>query len=136
MQPKVASYFRRGFTMSRNARISHKKNEHPITQWIKILGIDKETIKKMLVYVGIHHTGLYAKRTQFYRLPNFDNEKELSRFYEVFHSMPVTKRKFIKYIAAHFQEKVRRPCFNSIKHKGEVHSSYIRLDELFQDNRM
>lgn len=48
MKPKVASYFRRGFTMSRNARVSHKNNEHPITPWIKILTIDKETIKKYL----------------------------------------------------------------------------------------
>ena len=106
MKPRVASYFRKGFTMSRRARISHKNNEHPITYWIKELAIDKEIIKKMLVYVGIHHTGLYAKRTQFYRLPKLNNEKELRRFYQVFQSMPATKKKCTNYMAAYLQQKI------------------------------
>ena len=98
MKPRVANYFRRGFTMSRRARISHKNNEHPITYWIKILAIDKETILKMLVCIGVHHTGLYAQRTLFYRLPRLQNEKELMRFYKEYHSIPASKKKFIKFI--------------------------------------
>jgi hypothetical protein len=138
MKPKVASYFRRGFTMSRNARISHKNNEHPITHWIKKLAIDKETIKKMLVYVGIHQTGLYAQRTEFYRLPKLNNEKEFARFYETFHSMPVTKRKFINYMASYLQQKVSESSFIAEKSKGENHfklnkpkQGYISLSDLF-----
>jgi hypothetical protein len=107
MKPRVASYFRKGFTMSRRARISHKNNEHPISHWVKILAIDKETITKMLVYAGIHHTGLYAKRTKFYRLPRLNNDKELRRFSKVFHSITATKRKFNKYMAAYLQQRVR-----------------------------
>src|SRR4051812_22527074 len=112
MKPKVASYFRRGFTMSRNARNSHKNNEHPISHWIKILAIDKDIIKEMLVYVGIHQTGLYAQRTQFYRLPHF-NKKEMNEFYDAFHSVPAGKKKFINYMAQQLQQKVRFPFVNS-----------------------
>lgn len=107
MKPRVAKYIRRGYTMSRNARISHRNNEHPITYWIKELAIDKEMIKNMLIYAGIHHTGLYAQRTEFYRLPRMNNDRELSRFYKVFHAIPATKRKFIKYMATHLQENSR-----------------------------
>jgi hypothetical protein len=133
MKPKVASYFRRGFTMSRRARISHKNNEHPITHWIKVLAIDKETIKKMLIYAGVHHTGLYAQRTQFYRLPKLNNEMELARFYKVFHSMPATKRKFINYMAGYLQLKTGKPFIDSKKPKREVPAKYIRLDQVLID---
>ena len=109
MSLRVASYFRKGHTMSRNARISHKNNEHPISHWIDKLAIDKETIKEMLVYVGIHHTGLYAQRSRFYRLPHLNNEKEFRKFYKVFHSIPATKKKFIKYMSDYLQEKNRKP---------------------------
>lgn len=106
MGPRVASYFRHGFTMSRNARISHKNMEYPISHWMKILAADKETVKKMLIYAGMHHTGLYAKRTQFYRLPRLNNWKELARLYNVFHTIPATRRKFINYMADYLQQKV------------------------------
>jgi len=133
MKPKVASYFRRGFTMSYRARKSHKNNEHPITHWIKILAIDKETIIKMLVYVGVHHTGLYAQRTDFYRLPKLNSDKELARFYKVFYSIPATKRKFINYMAGYLQQEVKEMNFNFKKSKNELPSKYIRLNQLSFD---
>lgn len=106
MRFRAASYIRRGFTMSRRARISHRSNEHPISHWISEFAIDKETIKKMLIYVGIHHTGLYAKRTKFYRLPKLNNGKELRRFSKEFQSIPATKRKFLKYMSAYLQQRM------------------------------
>lgn len=106
MEYKVASYFRRGFTMSRRARISHKNNERPITYWMKELAVDKETIMKMLIYVGIHHTGLYAKRTRFYRLPRLNNDKELRRLFKVYNEMPASKKKLVNYLSGYLQERV------------------------------
>jgi hypothetical protein len=99
MKPRVAGYFKRGYTMSRQARLSHKRNEHPITYWMKELALDKETLQKFLVYAGMHHTGLYAKRTSFYRLPDSANEKEMEKFNNAFREIPATKAKFIKYIS-------------------------------------
>ncbi len=131
MKPKVANYFRRGFTMSRRARISHKNKEHPITHWIKILAIDKETIKKMLICIGVHHTGMYAQRTQFYRLPRLNNEKELQRFYKEFHSIPATKRKFINYMSAYLQQKVGDSFVKPMREKSELPPKYIKLNELW-----
>jgi hypothetical protein len=119
MEKRVCSYFRRGFTMSRRAYISHKKNEHPITHWVKILALDKELIKKMLIYVGIHHTGMYARRTRFYRLPNLKDEKEFRRFYRTFHTIPKTKKKFIDYMSNHLQEMLRERKDHSRKGKPQ-----------------
>ena len=122
--PKVASYCKRGYTMSKRARISHKNNEHPITHWIKILALDNEVIKKMLIHIGVHHTGLYAKRTEFYRLPRLDNFGELNRFYKEFHSIPATKKKCIKYFADYFQKEVQASNPKLIKPKRVSPSAY------------
>src|SRR6476660_8748798 len=98
MQPHVASYIRHGRTMSRRARIAHQNNEHPLTYWEKLFALDKETLKKFMVYAGIHHTGLRAMRTRFYRLPHLNNEKELRRIYRILNSVSPGKKKFISYI--------------------------------------
>jgi hypothetical protein len=112
---RVASYFRHGRTMSRRAIKAHNNNEHPLTHWMKILGLEKETIKSMFPYCGIHHTGLYAKRTGFYRLPNLKNEKEFRKFYNVFRSIPAGKKKCIDYFSEWLQEKVNcKPAVNRI----------------------
>jgi hypothetical protein len=107
MQKFVASYFRRGYTMSRRARMAHKNNEHPISYWAKEFALDNETIKKLLVYVGMHQTGLRAMRTRFYRMPDLRNETEYNRFFRVFHSIPVSRKKFINYMADELQEIIK-----------------------------
>lgn len=107
MSKHVASYFRHGRTMSRRASIAHKNNEHPITYWAKVLALDSETLRKMLIYIGIHHTGLRAMRTRFYRMANLKNDAEYKRFFAAFHSIPSSKKKFIEYMADVLQEKVR-----------------------------
>lgn len=108
MYLKVASYARHGFTMSRRARISHRNHEHPITFWIKEFNLDKEMIKRMLIYVGIHHTGLYAKRTKFFRLPKLNDEKELRRFNIEFQKVSPGKKKFINFISNYLQMSIDR----------------------------
>lgn len=107
MSNHIASYFRRGETMSRRARIAHKEDQHPITYWEKTLALDKETLMKMLVYVGIHHTGLRAMRTRFFRLANLKNEKEYRKFFDAFHSVSPGKKKFINYMSSRLQEQIR-----------------------------
>jgi hypothetical protein len=107
MDRPVASYVYRGFTMSRRAYISHKNNEHPITHWMSLLGLDKITAKKIIIYASYHHTGLYARHTRFYRLPNLDDEREFRRFYKAFHSIAATKKKFINYMAGYLQSEVK-----------------------------
>lgn len=102
MKYSEAKYFRRGFSMSRRAYISHKNHEHPVSHWIKILSLDKETIEKMLICIGIHHTGMYAMRTKFYRFPKLNNEKEMNRFSKTFRTIPTTKKKFFRYVEDYF----------------------------------
>jgi hypothetical protein len=133
MKPRVAKYFRRGFTMSRRARISHRNNEHPITHWMKMLALDKKTILKMLVCIGVHHTGMYAQRTVFYRLPKFNKEEEMKRFFKVYNSIPATKRKFIEYMAAHLQQEVRNYSLKSTEQKVDKPVRYIKLKDIFLD---
>ena len=131
MEPKVAKYIYRGFTMSRRAYISKKNNEHPITHWIKTLGLDKKTLQKMLINIGIHHTGKYAQRTLFYRLPKLHRENERERFYNVFHSIPASKKKFINYMAAHLQEQVEALANVDIS-KVEKAPTYIKLADFLK----
>ena len=123
MQYKVASYFRHGRTMSRSARTSHKNNEHPITHWIKTLAIDKELIKDMLVFAGIRRTGMYAQRTEFYRLPRWHSENELARFYKTFNKIPVTKRKCIDYMTDYLKRGKR---LTPVKEKEKISSRFPR----------
>jgi hypothetical protein len=123
--PRVASYFRHGFTMSRRAYISHKKNEHPITHWIKILALDRKILKRMLVNIGVHHTGLYAKRTLFYRLPKLNKEHEMSRFYESFRTIPASKKKCIKYLAEYLQQPLE------VSKSADKNIKYIKLKDIF-----
>jgi hypothetical protein len=95
---RVASYIRRGHTVSRRAGIAKKNNIHPMTYWMKELSIDKETLKKLLMYEGIHHTGLYAKRTKFYRLPNLKNEIEREAFFYVLNNANPGRKTFVQYL--------------------------------------
>ena len=127
MNLRIANYTRRGFTMSRRAYISHKKNEHPITYWIKELAIDKKKIKEMLTCIGVHHTGLYAQRTKFYRLPKLHKEWEFEKFYKAFHSLPATKKKCINFLANHLQENV------IIIPKKKFEKKYVSLKEIFAE---
>jgi hypothetical protein len=106
LRKHVATYFRHGRTSSRRAGIAHTNNEHPITHWMKELALDRQTVEKMLVYVGIHHTGLRAQRTPFYRLANLENDYEYRKFFNAFHSIPAGKKKFINYMANQLQMEI------------------------------
>jgi len=133
MSLKVASYYRRGFTISRRARIAHKNNQHPMSHWMEKLRLDKTTIMKMLNFAGHHHTGLYAKRTRFYRLPDWENEYEVKTFYRIFHSIPASKKKFIAHMEALLQEEVEYdlPEQNQRVRSWKNRPEYKRLDQVF-----
>jgi hypothetical protein len=106
MGKHVASYFRSGHTVSFRARKAKKNNEHPLTFWMDKFALDKETASQMLTYVGIHHTGLRAMRTRFFRVANPKIESEYRRFFSAFHSIPATKKKFINCMADILQEEI------------------------------
>lgn len=92
---RVARYIRRGHGISHRARIAKDNNAHPMTYWIKELAIDKETLKKLLVFVGEHQTGLYAMRTGFFRMPDLKSEDEAKKFNYVYNNADPAKKKFL-----------------------------------------
>jgi hypothetical protein len=93
---RVARYIRRGHGISHRARIAKDNHAFPITHWMKDFAIDKETLKKLLIPVGKHQTGLYGKRTDFYRMPDLKNEEEARRFKNVFNNTDPAKKKFFE----------------------------------------
>ena len=68
----------------------------------------------------------YSQRV--YRLPKFHRENEVERFNKVFHSIPPTKKKFIKYMAAYLQDKVAAPV-NAESSKVGKTPTYIKLKD-------
>jgi hypothetical protein len=135
-KPPIAAYFYRGFTMSRRAMLAHKNNEHPVTHWMKELGLEKELIRKMLIYAGYHHTGKYVRRTTFYRLPKWENEFEMRRFIKAFHTIPATKKKCIRYLSELLQEPLEDFATAGSKHlvthfrSYKENPKYVRLSQL------
>ena len=103
-----------------------------MTWWVKELGLDKETLKSMLVCIGIHHTGMYAKRTLFYRLPKWNSVHEAERFFDVFFSIPPTKKRFFQFMDEHgklpifkLPENIQEPESSTLKS-----ARYIKLSDL------
>jgi hypothetical protein len=92
---RVARYIRRGHGISHRARIAKDNDAHPMTHWVKEFAIDKETLKKLLVFVGKHQTGLYAMRTEFYRMPDLKIEEEAKKFFYVYNNVDPAKKKFV-----------------------------------------
>lgn len=119
--------------MSRRAYISHKKNEHPITHWMKEFNLDKETVMKLLVFAGHHHTGKYAQRTKFYRLPDLKNERERKNFFRVCNSIPATKRKFFRYMSGYLngQADHSSPAISANVTKPQQ-GTYLSLKEVIE----
>ena len=92
---RVAKYIRRGYGMSHRARMAKDNNTHPMSHWVKEFAIDKDTLKKLLIYAGDHQTGLYAMRTGFYRMPDLKIENEAKKFFHVYNNADPAKKKFI-----------------------------------------
>ena len=116
---RVARYIRKGHGISHRARIAKNNDEHPMTYWIKELAIDKETLKKLLIYVGEHQTGLYAMRTGFYRMPDLKNEIEAKKFFHVYNNADPAKKKFLAQLDCYRRKN------NSRK--------FISVDKFFED---
>jgi hypothetical protein len=112
---RVASYIRHGHGISRRAIIAKKNNEHPMSYWAKELNIDNEVLKNLLIYVGIHHTGLYAKRTKFYRMPDLSNEAEAKVFFKVLHNANPSRKKFVDYLLNYLGESNRKGKLVSVR---------------------
>ena len=81
--------------MSHRARIAKDNDAYPMSYWVKEFVIDKETLKRMLIYVGKHQTGLYGMRTGFYRMPDLKNEEEAKRFFFTYNNADPAKKKFL-----------------------------------------
>lgn len=136
MKKNVAPYIKKGFTVSRRASISYQKNELPLSHWMELLRVNKAVLKNLLVYCGDHQTGLYARRTKFYRLPRLDDEKEFNDFFRLFHSIPPDRKKCIDYMANHLQEEIK-PAL--LKPKTELQfqqkNNYVKLADLFSPDK-
>lgn len=109
---RIASYYRRGFMMSRRARIAVSNNEHPIKFWAERFVMDEELIPQLLIYMGNHHIGSHCLLTPFYRLPDVDDPEELMKIYKAFHKVPANKLNFKRIMSMHLQK--------SIDEKGKV----------------
>jgi len=110
---RVARYIRRGHGISHRARIAKDNDAHPMTHWIKEFAIDKETLKKLLIHVGKHQTGLYAMRTDFYRMPDLKNEEEAKKFFRVYNNADPSKKKFFSKMD-HYRKKSNERKFISV----------------------
>jgi hypothetical protein len=103
---RIASYYRRGYMMSRRARTAVQKNEHPVTIWKERLVMDEEQIAQLLIYMGNHHVGPECILIPFYRLPDVDDQEELMSIYGAFHKVPANKLNFIRIMSMHLQKEI------------------------------
>lgn len=93
-----ATYLRHNRGMSINAINSYEAGEKPASKWAKELGITTEQVRFLLVETGWHHTGKFANQTNFFRLP--EDEDELTLLMELAGDdyIPFSKKKFWKKI--------------------------------------
>jgi hypothetical protein len=107
MGKRIANYYKnKGYMMSRRGREAMANNEFPITYWTERFIMPASQIEKLLIYMGIHHTGIYGEETKFYRLPDLYDTAELMRVYHAFHSVPSTKMNFIQALSKHLQLRI------------------------------
>lgn len=66
---RTASYYGKGRGMSINALEAYDNGIMPVSKWNKKLGLKSDELKSILDYDSWHHTGKYAMKTDFYRLP-------------------------------------------------------------------
>jgi len=90
---KKASYLRHRRGMSIRAMIAYKQGEMPATKWAKELGLSTAQVRDLLDFSSWHHTGKYARKTEFYTLP----EKEVL-FEKAKSRVSHRKRKFWNYV--------------------------------------
>ncbi len=109
---RFATYYNKGFMMSRRARLAVSHNEHPIKFWTERFVMDEELVEQLLIFMGNHHVGSNCVLTPFYRLPDKDDPGELMRIYKAFHLIPARKLNFIRIMSMHLQK--------AIDEKGKV----------------
>jgi hypothetical protein len=101
---RQASYYRKhGFMMSRRGREAVANNEFPISHWTERFVMPACQAERLLIYMGIHHTGIHGDETKFYRLPDAYDTAELMSVYHAFHAVPATKLNFINIMSKHLQ---------------------------------
>jgi hypothetical protein len=88
-----ASYLRHGRGMSIRAIEAYQQGEMPATKWAKELGLTTEEVRELLTFSSWHHTGKYARRTEFYTLPEEEVLYERAK-----NSVSSRKKKFWSYI--------------------------------------
>lgn len=101
---RIANYYKHhGFMMSRRGREAMANNEFPISHWTERFLMPACQVEKLLIYMGIHHTGMHGDETKFYRLPDAYDTAELMSIYHAFHSVSATKLNFIHTMSKHLQ---------------------------------
>lgn len=104
---RLANYYKnKGFMMSRRGREAVSNNEYPITHWTERFLMPASQVEKLLIYMGIHHTGMYGDETKFYRLPDPYDTAELMSVYHAFHSVPANKLNFVFVMSKHLQVRI------------------------------
>jgi hypothetical protein len=89
--------------MSRRGREAVANNEFPISHWTERFVMSESQVEQLLIYMGIHHTGINCEETKFYRLPDPNDTAELMLIYDAFHSVPAKKLNFINIMSKHLQ---------------------------------
>jgi hypothetical protein len=104
---RIANYYKHhGFMMSRRGREAITNNEFPITYWTERFVMPEKQAEHLLIYMGIHHTGIHGDETKFYRLPDVYDTAELLYVYRAFHSVAATKLNFINIMSKHLQLRI------------------------------
>jgi len=104
---RFANYYQHhGFMMSRRGREAVANNEFPISHWTERFLLPANRVEQLLIYMGVHHTGIYGDETKFYRLPDPYDTPELMSIYHAFHSIPATKLNLINIMSNHLQIRI------------------------------
>lgn len=104
---RIANYYKHhGFMMSRRGREALRNNEFPISHWTERFLMPASQVEQLLIYMGIHHTGVHGNETKFYRLPDVYDTSELMSVYHAFHSVVATKLNFINIMSKHLQLRI------------------------------
>ena len=104
---RIAGYYKKhGFMMSQRGREAVANNEFPITHWTDRFVMPESQAEKLLIYMGIHHTGIHGNETKFYRLPDAYDTAELMLVYHTFHTIPANKLNFINIMSKHLQVRI------------------------------
>jgi hypothetical protein len=101
---RIANYYKnKGYMMSRRGRDAIANNEFPISHWTERFVMPESQVEKLLIYMGIHHTGMRGDETKFFRLPDRYDTAELMSVYHAFHLIPANKLNFIHIMSKHLQ---------------------------------